>query len=130
MSDTQIRGIPDTVTMTLNCTLQISNETLLKSINIKSLSDYDTKGEKKVCYPEEMLENGFDLNTRFDKGHTSLMIASEKGSIVVVRYLLNKRCDADIQNESGHSALILTPLAKDRLIRDVITTYFTPRRKI
>lgn len=58
--------------------------------------------------------NGIDLGKRtFLEGKTAIMYAVEKGNLNIVKLLLKKNCNIEIQDSKGRSVLIYAILSKN-----------------
>lgn len=55
---------------------------------------------------QDLVQSGFDINTRLNKGWTLLMIASYEGNSPMVRFLLQQNADPNLWNKPGDTALM------------------------
>ena len=52
-----------------------------------------------------LIHNGADINARRSDGHTPLMIASNRGQLNLVTFLIEHKADVNLQNKLGETAL-------------------------
>jgi ankyrin repeat protein len=86
---------------------------------LKIVSEFNIPDEGKsnvLCYASHtgsrdivkaLIQAGTDINAHTAKRETAPHFASKKGHIKIVELLIKDDAKINIQNESGHSALIL-----------------------
>ncbi len=65
---------------------------------------------------EAMIDNGADVNAKFDDGYTPLLLAlKKKNKLKMIRMLLNKGADIDARTDEGYTALMLASMYSKNL---------------
>ncbi len=65
---------------------------------------------------KDMIDNGADVNAKFDNGYTPLLLAiKKKNKLKMIRMLLNKGADIDARTDQGYTALMLASMYRKNL---------------